>query len=66
MVKDSSITLPLNPTADDTAYGKRKREANFSNESGISTSLFLKFMVNKFGNFNCRRQGVIIDPFKLL
>ncbi len=60
MTKDSSITRPVNPAANDAVYGRRKREANFSNKLEIWTSLFLKFMVNRFGNFNCRRQGVII------
>ncbi len=60
MVKDSSITRPVNPAANDAVYGQRKREANFSNKLEISASLFLNSMVNKFGSFNCRRQGVII------
>jgi hypothetical protein len=54
MVKDASITGPVNPTADNTGYEQRKREAYFSDELQIPASLFLSFMVNRAGNYNCR------------
>ena len=60
MVKDASITAPVKPTADNTDYEQRKREANFSDELQILTSLLLSFMVNKSGNYNCRQPGIII------
>jgi hypothetical protein len=60
MVKDASITAPVKPTEDYTGYEQRKREADFSDELQIPTSLFLSFMVNKSGNYNCRQPGIII------
>jgi hypothetical protein len=60
MVKDSSVTSPVNPTAEIVGDDYRKGITHISKKTEISNSLFLNFMVYKKGIFNCRRTVVLI------
>ena len=60
MVKDSSVTIAVNPIKETVVFDYRKGIVNSSKKNEKSISLFLNFMVYKKGNFNCRRKGVLI------
>jgi hypothetical protein len=54
MVKDSSVTSPVNSIGETVGYDYRKVIAHISKKIERSSFFFPNFMVYKIGSFNCR------------